>query len=407
MYRQRLNWMQLERLDMQSMLYLEYRLRVHLHVLAHEVYRSEAEPQIAPDTFVYLASRLSSFDSKRQLEASALACEWLLENSARAQGARDALLLFPHPVVHEALSSAYHQNDGLRALLIYILAQHEVHLTRDLIDQAQLQGQDPQLQAQILYYAATQGVYGVEHFRAYYRPLLKHADNLPAHAVVVAALWGGLIRGDEVAAIALRCAIEREPDDMQRLDLLRLAALTGESAYLPIFVSLLQQAPQLAYHFLALNGKQYAVELILQGLGHPRTAKHAEHAWWWVSGQTLQKIPRLSVVGEDNLAEELEDNVGFVPDVQSAHQWWSKQKKDPGMRYLQGQQLSRQRILNTLLQSAGMISHDLIDLLAMHSKEPLIIGIHTWHDSRMRKIQSLSEAMANEIAVQHAVVQHA
>ena len=83
LYRQRLNWMQMDRVDMQSMLHLEYRLRVHLHVLAHESESTEAEPQTAPDTFVYLANRLSSRDSTQQTQAAELACQMLGEDTAR------------------------------------------------------------------------------------------------------------------------------------------------------------------------------------------------------------------------------------------------------------------------------------------------------------------------------------
>ena len=73
LYRQRLSWMQMDRVDMQSMLHLEFRLRVHLHVLAHAQSRGESEPEAAPDTFVYLASRLSSSDADRKQQAAAQA----------------------------------------------------------------------------------------------------------------------------------------------------------------------------------------------------------------------------------------------------------------------------------------------------------------------------------------------
>jgi hypothetical protein len=212
-------------------------------------------------------------------------------------------------------------------------------------------------------------------------------------------LWGGLVRGDDAAVIALRRAIEREPNDMQRLDLLRLAALTGDAEYFPIFESLTQHVPQLAYHFLGLYGRPDGVEMILQGLSHPRTALHAELAWWWVSGQTLPKKPRLSVVGEESLDEDLEDNVGFVPDALPAQQWWIKQKKDSALRYLQGQPLNRARIQATLKQYAGMISHDLIDLLAMQNQQALLIGTHTWHDARVRKLQALTDTDPKQTAV--------
>ena len=407
LYRQRLNWMQMDRIDMQSILNLEYRLRVHLHVLASQVNTVEAEPEMAPDTFVYLASRLSSRDAAQKTHASDLACQWLGEDSARAQGARDALLLFPHPVVQEALSKAYRQDVALRAILIYILAQHGARLPKGLINQAELQERDPLLQAQILYYAANQPTSGLDLFAHYYQPLLSHSETLPEHSVIVAALWGGLVRGDQSAAIALRRAIEREPDDMQRLDLLRLAALTGEADYLPIFESLTAHAPHIAYHFLALQGRHESLELILQGLCHPRTASDAELAWWWVSGQTLPKKPRLSVVGEDSQSDELEENVGLVPDSQPAQQWWARQKKDQELRCLQGQAVSVGLIQATLRQYAGMISHDLIDLLAIERGQQLLVGTHTWHDARVRELNTITQTMPKQNAAMPAEAQRA
>lgn len=383
LYRQRLNWLQMDRIDMPSILQLEYRLRVHLHVLAHAIETAEAEPQAAPDTFVYLAARLSCNDVTQQTQAAELASQWLGEDSARAQGARDALLLFPLPVVQEVLSKAYRGNEVLRAVLIYILAQQGARLPQGLINQAELQQRDPLLQAQILYYAANHATSGLDLFSPYYQPLLSHAETVPEHGVLVAALWGGLVRGDQAAAVALRRAIEREGDDMQRLDLLRLAALTGDEEYLLIFELLVEHAPHLAFHLLALQGRHESAEIILQGLSHPRTANDAELAWWWVSGQTLPKKPRLSVIGKDRQVEEIED-VGLVPDAQSAQQWWSKQKKDNARRYLLGQALSQQVIQTILMQYAGMISHDLIDLLSLQCRQPVSLGTHGWHDARLR-----------------------
>ena len=390
LYRQRLSWLQRERVDMQTMLQLEYRLRVHLHVLAHAQASGQAEPEAAPDTFVYLASRLSSIDSNCQQQAAAQACHWLAEDSARAHGARDALLLFPHPLVSEAISKAYRQHDTLRALLIYILAQQGARLPQGLIHQAELQG-DPLLQAQILNYAAYQPGTGLEQFRAYYQPLLAHAQEVPAHPALVAAIWGGMLRHDPDIPSALRRAIERESNDMQRLDFLRLGALSGDAEYFPIFETLTAHVPQIAYHFLALLGQPESMAVILQGLNHPRTAQHAELAWWWVSGQTLPKKPRLSVVGEDHLVEDLDNHVGLVPDAQYAQQWWSRTRKDAKCRYLQGQPLNNVRIQHLLRHNAGIVSHDLIDLLALQSRQPMLIGTHIWHDMRIRKLQTINE----------------
>ena len=84
LYRQREGWLYKDRIDMQSMIDMEYRLRVHIHVLSKCISEDDAEPGDAPDTFLYLAARLSSNNDEEINRAAKLACEWLLDDSPKA-----------------------------------------------------------------------------------------------------------------------------------------------------------------------------------------------------------------------------------------------------------------------------------------------------------------------------------
>ncbi len=395
LYRQRLGLLQSNRVDMQNILDLEYRMRVHIHVLSNQIDEEQAEPEQAADAFIYLAARFSSKDETHQALASKLACEWLLEDTPVAHGARDALMLFPLPESYSVMQKTYRSVESLRPVLIYILTQQGAHLPKSLTHQAELQTQDPFLQAQTLYYAANDNKSDISMFSEYYNSLLDNnqADNMD-HSAMVAAIWGGLVRGDDDARIALQRAIANENDDIQRLDYLRFAALSGEEHYFPMLQSVADHAPEVGYHFLALHGQTQSVQAILDGLIHPRTANYAEQAWWWVSGQTLPKMPRLSVVGEENEIDdiELEDEVGYVPDSQPAQYWWDKQQRDATARWLQGMPFSISTVHKLMLQYSGVISNDLFDLYALTTLTPLRLGNYIWHDTRMQKLNTLSQS---------------
>jgi len=400
LYRQRLGLLQSNRVDMQNMVDLEFRMRVHIHVLASQIDEDQGNPGQAADAFLYLAARFTSKDAAQQTLAANLACEWLLEDSPIAHGARDALMLFPSPETYSVMQKTYREVESLRPVLIYILTQQGANLPKSLTHQAELQTQDPFLQAQTLYYAASDPKSDIGMFRAYYGSLLdeRPLDEIE-HSVLVAAIWGGLVRGDDDAWVALQRAIANEYDDIQRLDFLRFAALSGQEQYFQMLCSVAEHAPEVGYHFLALHGQTQSVQAILDGLIHPRTANYAEQAWWWVSGQTLPKISRLSVVGEESDIDDmaLEDEVGYVPDAQPAKQWWGKQLHDVSARWLQGKMFNVAGVHKLMTQYSGVISNDLFDLYAMTTQTPLQLGNYIWHDARLQKVNNLEQNNSTSI----------
>ncbi len=404
LYRQREGCLQKNRVDMSQLLDVEARLREHIYALSRVRPFDDAEPDDAADAFIYIAKRLIQSDKALQAEAAEYACELLLEPDAKSGAARNALLLFPSKVSYQSMYRLYKSNEYLRAVIIYILTQQSASLPDELIKQAELTQQDPLLQAQILNYAANDIDTELSLFSDRYTHLIDQIDpkNEVDHAVLLASIWGGMVRQDPESYIALRRAIENESDDLQRLDFLRLAALSGDEDYYPILSGLIEYTPAIGYYFLALHGSRESVEIILTGLQHPRTSEYAEEAWWLSTGQVLAKIPRISVIGEEETSVEQEEEIGFIPDAGEAEQWWDKNASKPVSRWLAGESHSLTTIQNILNDYGGQISTDLFDLYSLAMQSPVQIGQYNWHAARLQKLKSVPDNATLELAVQHA-----
>lgn len=396
LYRQRMGLLQSKRVNMQFMLEIEKRLRKHLKLLAGKIDAREKQPEQIADIFVYLATRLISSDKNQQRLAANLACDWLQDDSPVSFGARDALILFPIPEVYHVIRKMYCNVEKLRSVLLYILIQQGIYLPESLYRLAGSEPKDAEISAQLLHYAANNRHSDVNLFRPYYSPLVDGAPlHEQEHSLLVAAIWGGLIRGDVDARIALQLAVEKENDETQQLEYLRLAALSGQEKYFRVIQQLAEYAPEVGYHFLALHGSRHSVEQILTGLAHPRTSPYAEQAWWWVSGQTLARKARLSLVGQLSNHSPYDDEIGSVPDAALAEQWWAMQKSDSSYRWLHGKEYSHSRVLQLMKIYSGQASSDMMDLYALSAQSPVQISEYSWHFERLDKIELLAQTQTS------------
>jgi len=403
LYRQREGCLQKNRVDMRQLLEIEARIREHIYAMSRIKPLDDAEPVDAADAFIYISNRLIQSDKTVQSEGAEYACELLLEPDAKSVAARNALLLFPSKTSYQSMYRMYKSNENLRAVIIYILTQQSANLPEELINQAELSQQDPLLQAQILNYVANDIDSGLSLFSERYLHLVNHSnENDVDHAVLLASIWGGMVRQDQDAFIALRRAIELEQDDIQRLDFLRLAALTGDADYFPLLNGLVEHTPAIGYYFLALHGSRESVETILNGLQHPRTSEFAEEAWWLSTGQILAKIPRISVVGEEDSSAEQEEEIGFIPDAETAETWWDKNTDKPVARWLAGESYSLMALQMLLNNFTGQISADLFSLYSLAIQSPIQIGQYNWHAVRLHKIGSVQDNANPELLAQHA-----
>ena len=115
--------------------------------------------------------------------------------------------------------------------------------------------------------------------------------------------------------------------DPQALDLLESEVSATETTArpgLPLITWLLasRQRPALmhAHPIMAgLSGHAAAGPTLLDGLEHPASSEAAAQGWFWLTGQTLPRRPRLQAVGSDAPAD-----APTLPDVDAARQWWAQ-----------------------------------------------------------------------------------
>ncbi len=151
-----------------------------------------------------------------------------------------------------------------------------------------------------------------------------------------------------------------------------------------------------------MHGSRESVETIFTGLQHPRTSEYAEEAWWLSTGQTLPKVPRISVVGEEESDPEQEEEIGFIPDADAAEKWWDKNSSKPVTRWLAGELHSLTAIQKLLHGYTGQISTDLFDLYSLSMQSPIQMGQYNWHAVRLQKLRSGQDSSVPEQVAQHA-----
>lgn len=394
LYRQRLGWLDLPVVAMPAMLDLEHRLRVHLHVLSRSVDPDEGEPGEAPDLFVHLAARLAAPDEALRKAAVELACEKLAEPGPMAEAARDALVLFPRAESQEILQAAFREAGEARLALLDIMWAHGMSLPPRFFEPANLTALPPDVHAAALHHAARNPETRRSLFQPYYLlvALDDGADRTPPD-VLRAALQAGLVLGDPDAPDAARTTLERETDLGARGALLRLLALAGDPGVVGLLKDHIDFDPPEALALLALHGGRRAVQRIVDALDDPRCAQAAAEAWTRVSGETLPRKPRLSVVGAPAADG---GSAGELPEAGPARASW--RLKAPGLagadRWHGGERLSVQGLVDRLQAEAGAQSLDRLDLLAVLLGRPVDLHPRAWHAQRievLRRLQSSDE----------------
>ena len=388
LYRQREAWPLRPLGDAAPLLRLEQHLRLHLHVLARCPETVEREPRETPDCFVRLASLLSSPQQEIRQDASRQAGELLIAGGPIGLGAYQALALFCPPADDRALLELYRSQPTLRPLLFGLWREQGFQVPAALYHQGELQDRDPDLQQAALAYAADNPQVGPELFRAYYQPQLGTPRPVKTSPeALLAALWGGLVRGVRDLAPALLRAIELATDPSQQLGLLRLAALAGDEQFYPVLRSHLETDPQNGSRLLALYGRPQALEDLLSALDRASAMEAAASAWQWLTGQRLGRKPRLSLVGSDE-----DDATGeTMPDSAAAKAWLQQHRGSfaDGSRLFQGQPMTPALLLQAADTLAGDGDADLLDLLAIHLGRPLGIRPGAWHAQRSETLVRL------------------
>ncbi len=383
LWRQRCEWLGRPAIGAEALRRLEHRLHLQLYVLARmPAEEGAAEPEQAEAAFVHLAAGLRAPVPERREAAAGLAAEWLAgDHPARREAAFHALALHPGGETVAATRRLWDEQPDRRALLADIWRIQGADVPRGLLNQGELHTHDGELQAAVLRFSADWPEAGLSVFQTYYRPLLDNPFTSSTELPVLAeALRGGLLRGDDGAALALRRAIEQQASREAAAPLLRLAALSGEPDFHPVLQQHLQADPAGGCHLLALWGHREAVPDLIEALASPRANEAAAEAWHRLTGQRLPSRPRMQVVGEDAPAETGES----IADAEAARQWWQGAESHwpAGERRLHGQPLVPQALLAALETDAGRGAADALDLLGILAGRPVGVVPAAWMQQR-------------------------
>ena len=367
---------------------------------------NKKEPTKEADCFVLLASHINSPQPATCAAGYNLAYEWLGQDAGKAAAAEAALCLYP-PTDNTMLLKLYDEQEALRPALFRIYRKQMLALPIAMVNTAATAESSPvALKIEALRYAAANSDVGLDIFRTHYLPLLSGKTQFDAR-IVEAAIWGGMLRNDPDANRAISAAISHTPSAKDRTQLLCLAALTGAAEYLPLLLQAAESEPDTGYPLLVLFGQKSVMPELIKALENARSMEQAAAAFSQLSGQILPRIPRLTVVGEEE-ADDTEE-APQIPDIKAARTWWDKHQTGwkADERWLFGKPANTQHLAAMTKKHAGSFGRNLMALLALAQKSPLNIPAEIW---RARQQQLLADKMAAQSAnkpAQPTKVRHA
>jgi hypothetical protein len=379
-----------------SVMDLERRLAVHLSVLAQLAKADFSATGKDAERFLYFATKLQTDDRERLLDTCVAALEQVLEGNLNEQPVYDAFALYPPPT--DLLFELYKKMPKSGLFLFKYWRQQRTELPPSLVNQAELQNEDPSLQREALFYAANRPAYGNEIFRAYYQPFLNSITyiSLP-EAVWEPALWGGLVRGDAGAELALRRAVELASSTEVRMRLLRLMALNGSPDHQPVLLEAFERTPQFDTRWWALTGHSASASHLIEALGQPERADSAHDDWHFLTGTFLPKRPALMLVNEQGKTVEPDSEhkgeVKMVPDSHFAQAWWeAHQASWAQQRWVMGQPDDIDWLYRLCRDYTGRLLDDLMDLLALKLQRPIAARSYSgWQFLRLQELQQSAD----------------
>ena len=372
---------------------LEGRIRDHLFGVGESVFDEEATPKDEADAFVMLATGFlhGAPEDRKRLREQALG--WLSEADERRSAARRALTLFPLPDSTEAIHKAYMDNVEIRAQLIDIWSGLGDAIPAGLLDQGAIPSGDPELRLSVMRFLARHPESEVAVFQRYYHPLVAGAAvDIEEPRVLAFAILGGLIRGDDDAAVALRRVMEKGGEQPAADRFLRLCALSGDHAYFPVLRAAANQNRWYPIYLLALHGHPQAFDALLERMADPRVNDFAANAWFLISGHRARKVPRMALVEGDAVSPAPGKSEHMIPDVEDAAAWLARHPAITASpaHYLFGEKRTALTLVQSLLTWGGRLSEDLADMLSIAQGEPVYRNQQAW---QMRQEAALAALM--------------
>ncbi|VAW76166.1 hypothetical protein MNBD_GAMMA12-1836 [hydrothermal vent metagenome] len=404
LYRQRKGLLEKNWVDSRILESVESRLRAHLFVLSHYVDKEEEMPDAEHEVFIFLARRILAFSEETQALAWNIAIDCLLEPGAKAEGASTALVLFSmHEKHSKLLEEAYQEKQELRAAILDIWQKTDALVSSEIIRQSDLLSLPKEHQSAIVNYAAHRKEYNTDYFQNYYMSIINGQGEVHLH-LLEAAIFAGLVRGDNNARTALLRGIEQYPDTEVQLRLLRLAALTGSPELLGVLEAYTRSSPEEGYYLLALHGNKAAVPVILEGLKQASQIEDAEKGWLLLTNFSLPQIARMYLASDSNdddyddeifeLDDEFaeDDESDTVADVAVAMQWWKENREHwpEEERRLKGQAVPESGLASLATLTSGQVGRDLLDALSLELKAPLRDSSAIWFEQRKQFLQEYS-----------------
>jgi hypothetical protein len=356
------------------------------------------EPTKEPDCFIFIASHINSPHPATSAAGYDLAYQWVAQDANKSAAAEAALCLYP-PVDKTRLLKLYDEQEALRPILFRIFRKQMHTLSVARVNTAATADISADaLKIEALRYAAPNADIGPDIFRTHYLPLLSGKAQFDAQ-IVEAAIWGGMLRNDPDATRVISVAIANTPSPKYRTQLLRLAALTGAAEYLPLLLQAAESTPATGYPLLVLYGQRSVMPELLKALENARSMEAAASAFKQLTDQILPRIPRLTIVGEEEADDE--ENAPHIPDIKAARAWWDKHQANwkAEERWLFGKPATTAHITALTNKHAGRFGQDLMALLALSKKAPLNIPSEIW---RTRQQQLLADTMVAPSAAKPA-----
>ncbi|MBU0620630.1 MAG: hypothetical protein KJ795_02175 [Gammaproteobacteria bacterium] len=359
---------------------------------------NKKEPTKEHDCFIILASHINSPHIATRAAGYDLAYQWLAQDAGKSAAAEAALSLYPE-ADHSRLLKLYDEQEALRPVLFRIFRKQMLALPIAMVNTAATaESSADALKIEALRYAAANAEIGMDIFRTHYQPLLSGKAQFDAR-IVEAAIWGGMVRNDPDATRVISTAISLNPSPKYRTQLLRLAALSGAAEFLPLLLQAAESEPATGYPLLVLFGQKSVMPEHIKALENARSMEHAAAAFSQLSDQILPRIPRLTVVGEEE--DDEEEDAPHIPDVKAARAWWDKHQANwkTEERWLFGKPVTTEHLTALAKKHAGRFGHDIMALLALSKKAPLNIPSEIW---RARQQQLLADKLSAQPATKPA-----
>lgn len=313
----------------------EYRLHIHLYMLAQQSLAPASKLNTPDDVFIFLVTDIIQHGTAHQSVINKY-----LPQSEFSPAVEAALTLYPPADDGEFLLNLYYTATELRPQLLKLWLAISQKVPSSVLQQA-LKSSEPTLRLAAIQCTANLP----NHTLTQLQPFYQDSDIDCA----LAAWYAGYLRRDPNVINMIRETDSACFTPEQHQQLMHLCALIGESEFLPCLRTYAQQHPEPGYDYLALYGYPSVQQDLLTGMNNIKTLQAAAQAWFLLTGYRIAMQPRLSVVGTEQQSPQT------IPNVDDAIAWWENngQQWNESERYCMGKRVNEENIKALRTEYAG------------------------------------------------------